>query len=183
MRHRTRLAHWYNHVNAVDAPGHLRHWLTDPGSLTYKLKARCDTFAVRHLSQGMERCCREDSQALGMAGRGKVMQREVILLCDNQPVVYACSTVLSNAMRRDWPFLASLGSKPLGEKLFTDVRIARQPLQYARLDASHPAMLRATLALGVAQVAPTCHARRSVFCRHGGIMLVTEIFLPAITRL
>lgn len=183
MRLQTRCTHWLSRIQAVDAPRELRSWLQDAGSLTKKLKAQCRIFAVRQISQSMERCRLEESLALGVDKRTRLMQREVILLCDNQPVVYACTSVVSDAMRRDWPFMATLGNMPLGEKLFVDVRVVRRPLHYARLYACHPLMQRAAQSLGVDQVARTLFARRSVFCRKGGAMLVTEIFLPAITQL
>lgn len=174
-------AQWFSHSNGVNAPASMRHWLTDPGSMTRKLKAHSREFAVRHLFQGVGRCSKEQSSALGVTGRRRLIQREVILLCDNRPVIYAQSSVLSDAMRRDWPFLQALGNVPLGEKLFTDAKVRRQQLQYARLHGSHPMVRRAADALGQPAIAQTLFARRSVFCRGAGAILVTEIFLPAIT--
>jgi chorismate--pyruvate lyase len=178
---KTTYAHWFNHVNAVNAAKPMKDWLTDAGSMTKKLKAHSVDFSVRHVSQTMGACSREESHALGAGLRTRVMQREVILLCDNQPVIYGHTSVVSDAMRRDWPFMATLGNVPLGEKLFTDTRIIRQPLQYARLHGSHPLMQRAANALGLGQMTSALYARRSIFCRKDGAMLVTEIFLPAIT--
>jgi chorismate--pyruvate lyase len=178
---KTTYAHWFNHVNAVNAARPMKDWLSDAGSMTKKLKAHSADFRVRHVTQTMGGCGWEESQALGVALRTRVMQREVILLCDNQPVIYGHTSVLSDAMRRDWPFMAALGNIPLGEKLFTDQRIRRQPLQYARLHDSHPLMQRAASVLGLQQMPSALFARRSIFCRKDGAMLVTEIFLPAIT--
>ncbi len=179
---KTRYAHWFEHVNAVDAPPTMQRWLIDAGSMTKKLKAHSRVFGVRRLFQGMGRCTREESLVLGVDARTRVMQREVILLCDNQPAIYGYTTVVSEAMRRDWPFLDVLGSTPLGEKLFADARVVRYPLQYARLHSGHPLMQRVANAMGIPDVGQTRYARRSVFRRKGGAMLVTEIFLPAITR-
>jgi chorismate--pyruvate lyase len=177
-----RTARWFDHVNALGASAVEKSWLSDAGSMTQKLKSRSRHFAVRHLSQQSGQCAWEESRALGLTQRLRLKQREVILLCDNAPVIYGFTSVMSRAMRRDWPFLQRLGNVPLGAKLFTDVGVERQPLQYARLHPSHPLMRQAAKALGMACFPKALFARRSVFSRQQGVMLVTEIFLPAITQ-
>ena len=44
-------------------------------------------------------------------------------------------------------------------------------------------MQRALAALPVRDVAPTLHARRCLYRRQRGLLLVTELFLPAIAQL
>jgi chorismate--pyruvate lyase len=66
--------------------------------------------------------------------------------------------------------------------------VARGALQFARLQPEHPMMRRMARATRQQQAdsatpgAPL-YARRSLFRRNGGVMLVTEIFLPGIAGL
>jgi chorismate--pyruvate lyase len=179
---KARIACWFDHVNATGAGLPVKHWLTDAGSMTRKLKARSNVFGVRHLAQKIGLCDKEECSVLGVPLRSRRIQREVVLLCDDQPVIYGYTSVVSAAMRRDWPFVPALGNVPLGAKLFTDRRVMRQPFQYTRLHPMHPLMQRAAKALDISAFTTPLYARRSVFTRQQGVMLVTEIFLPAMTH-
>jgi chorismate lyase len=59
----------------------------------------------------------------------------------------------------------------------------RGSLQYARLRAQHPLVRRASAALGGDMFATPLFARRCLYRRKKGVLLVTELFLPAITEL
>jgi chorismate--pyruvate lyase len=104
--------------------------------------------------------------------------REVMLLCNEVPVVYAHSVLPYTGLRGGWNGITRLGSRSLGEALFSDHRIARQPLAYRQLRQSH-ALFHA-IARQQPLVASSLWARRSVFCLNGHPLLVTEVFLSAI---
>ena len=92
--------------------------------------------------------------------------------------VFAHSVLPRASLRGGWCGITRLGTKPLGEALFTDPRIRRLGLTMRRLDARHPLYRAAARHTGL-----TAHylwARRSVFCLNGHPLLVTEVFLPAI---
>jgi chorismate--pyruvate lyase len=62
--------------------------------------------------------------------------------------------------------------------------VRRGELEFARLRAGHPLVLRARAALGGSAPPDTVyHARRCVYRRHQGTLLVTEVFLPAVLDL
>jgi chorismate lyase len=178
-----RVEHWQRHVNGVNPPPPLRHWLTDPASLTAKLVARCEQFRVQLLRQRPQRCLADEFQAIGLARREQVWEREVLLQCDGQAVVFAHTVVPCSNSAADWPQFSALGNRSLGSTLFSDPQVARGAFQYARLHASHPLMLRAGAATGSPDIGSSLYARRSLFRRHDGVMLVTEIFLPPIAAL
>ena len=194
---KTNAAHWCNHPNAVQAAPLLRTWLTDPGSMTVKLKARCQQFRVQRLRQQSGNALRDESHLLGLTPRQRVVERDVILYCDGQPVVFG-HTVLAQEATPSWPFFRALGERPLGGSLFVDPLVTRGALQFARLHAAHPLVRRISSAL--AGALPETHqgaahapsslsahlplyARRSLFRRHGSLMLVTDVFLPALSEL
>ena len=170
---------WLDHRHSL--PRSLRSWLSDRGSLTRRLKSRCASFRVVPLATGLA-CPNPDEYALlGMAPGTRAYVRDVLLLCNDVPVVFAHSVLPHAGLRGGWSGITRLGSRPLGEALFSDPRILRQPLAYHRVRPGHP-LFRA-IAEQQALAASSLWARRSVFCLNGHPLLVTEVFLPAIEAL
>ncbi len=175
-------AQWHTHVNHVQAPAWLRHWLADSGSLTAKLMAHSKTFRVQRISQQRNTCWADEFDAIGLAKASKAHTREVLLRCDEVATVYAHTILPLSSTASQWPLFRTLGNKSLGSTLFGDPQVVRGALQFARLAPNHPAMRRAQALTGCI----TNHAlfaRRSLFYRRGGIMLVTELFLPSVVHL
>ena len=112
----------------------------------------------------------------------RVREREVLLCCDGEPVVYA-HTVTALSSAADWPFFHRLGQRSLGTALFSDPLIARGCLQHARLHARHALARRAAAAAPACSNERVLHARRCLYRRHRGLLLVTELFLPTLARL
>lgn len=175
----TSQAHWFSHINGVHATPVMRDWLTDAMSLTLKLTRRSGHFRVQRLAQERALPLRDEYAEVGLPRRMAVQQREVFLRCDDRPVVYAHTVVPLSATASDWPFFGTLGERSLGTTLFGDPQVRRGRLQYARLHARHPLVRRAASALGEDLRGPL-FARRCLYKRHGGLLLVTEVFLPTI---
>lgn len=182
MPKRIRYARWHHHINHVRVPQHLRHWLIEAGSLTSKLIAHSSTFRVQRIYQHTDACWADEYAALSLNKVGKVHTREVLLHCDDMPVVYAHTVLPLYSNARQWPRFKSLGEKSLGSTLFNDPKVERGPLQFARLPLNHPAMRRVQC-LTQHKFCQPLFARRSLFFRFGGVMLVTELFLPKIVEL
>ncbi len=162
-------------------PAALRGWLTDPHSLTSRIRARCRHFSVQPLRQCVGRAERDEWSLLGCGTPRRVRVREVLLCADGQPVVFAHSVVRLGDVSGAWRLFAGIGTRPLGEALFADARIARSALSVRRLDVHHP-LFRRVRAAGIDASSPLW-ARRSLFMRAGRPLLVTEVFLPAISGL
>jgi chorismate--pyruvate lyase len=182
-----RQAQWHGHVNAVNAPPALRQWLLSPGSLTAKLKAHSNTFRVQCLHQETSRCLTDEAASIGLHRAGRVWEREVLLRCDGQPAVFGHTVVPMQATATDWPLFSALGERSLGTTLFGDRMVRRGTLEFARLRAGHPLVQRVQAALaqegrGIAGQA-FIFARRCLYQRHQGLLLVTELFLPAVLEL
>jgi chorismate--pyruvate lyase len=177
-----RLALWHRHVNAVNAPPALRHWLTGAGSLTAKLTAHCQVFRVQRLHQGSAPCLQDEAALIGLDRRGQIRERTVLLHCDDSPIVFAHTVVPLTATASDWPLFGALGERSLGSTLFGDPRVARGDLEYARLRPAHPLAQRARKALGTSGDR-ILYARRCLYRRKRGLLLVTEVFLPALAGL
>jgi chorismate--pyruvate lyase len=181
--HYAAVANWHAHINRHAVSAQMRNWLTNRGSLTARLVACCDQFRVQRLQQQVANCLADEFEVIGLLSLGKVMERDVLLRCDDSAVVYAHTVLPRSANASHWPLFASLGNKSLGTTLFNDPLVTRGALHYSQLAETHPLMRRiGGLRLpGVA--ATSLHARRSVFTRHGSRLLVTEVFLPAIHSL
>jgi chorismate--pyruvate lyase len=152
-------------------------WLAHVGSLTARLRARCPAFRVRLLRQELAPAGRDERAPLGLAAREFAWVREVVLYCAEAPVVFAHTVLPRTSVRGAWHLFGGLGTRPLGAILFSDPLIERRPFDYRRLDARHP--LYHPAAAACAAPGPLW-ARRSLFCRNGRPLLLTEVFLPAI---
>lgn len=160
----------------------MRAWLAEGGSLTSRLMAHSNAFRVQRLHQRTALCLPDEAVVIGMQRPGRVWEREVLLRCDGAAVVFAHTVVPLSATASDWPLFNALGERSLGSTLFYDPLVQRGDLQFARIRAGHPLMLRARAALGAAD-APVLYARRCLYRRHRGTLLVTEVFLPQVLAL
>ena len=151
LRHNARFPHCEPHA-VLDSrqgwlarphslPRSLRHWLSDRGSLTQRLKARCASFRVVPLAAGMARANADEYALLGMVPGTRAYVREVMLLCDEVPVVFAHSVLPPAGLRGGWNGITRLGSRSLGEALFSDHSIERQPLAYRSVRRGHPLLV------------------------------------------
>lgn len=119
---------------------------------------------------------------IGLPKRMRVWQRDVVLHCDGQAVVFA-RTIAPCAGKIDWPWLRNLGERSLGTALFADPRVERGELQFARLQVAHSLRRVMRAALGRDDAQHILYARRSKFGRKRSCLLVTEVFMPSILQL
>ncbi len=161
------------------APLELLDWLLDPSSLTRRLQHACGgQFRVEPVSQQWQRPMLNEAQALGVLPHERCFVREVRLLCDDQPWVFARTVIpicsLSGPRRR----LSRLGKKPLGAVLFANPSMRRSAIEIAKLSPGQPLFTRATAQLP--QQPAAIWGRRSAFFLNHQPLLVSEIFLPAL---
>jgi chorismate lyase len=167
--------HWHRRLATWDVDRVLRGWLAEPGSLTARCQAACRDFRVRVLSYGKAAPLADEA-----SGRCNAWVREVVLECDGVPVIFAHTTLSTAGRGRLTRWLARLGSRSLGSLLFSWPGVRRGVIEYSRLDARHPLFRRAAVH---GEHGKYLWARRSWHRLGGQKVLVTEVFLPAITRL
>lgn len=160
--------------------GALRPWLTDRGSLTARLERHAGAITVRLLFQGLRRAHRDEAFLFGPQSR-RVLVREVLLLHEGRPLVFAHTVLDAAALRGAWRRVTGLGNRPLGAALFADPRIARYPLRQKKLGRHHPLRRRASALLPA--LPASLWARRSLFALGRSPILVSEVFLPAVNAL
>ena len=146
---------WHGIDYFDEIPEKVLFWIRDDQSLTQKLKKRYSDFRVEvHKQEELEIYNHEINQ---LGNEEQFIVREVFLCGDNNPVVFARSVIPINTKTES---IMKIGNKPLGEILFTDSSIIREPIEI------------------------TLHndiwGRRSVFIMNSSRILVSEFFLEKI---
>jgi len=159
-------------------PPDLCAWLLDPESLTLRLQQLCPgRFEVRVVSQRQDRPTRSESRALRMRNGAHALIRQVQLLCDGKPWIFARTVIPRDSLRGRLKRLARLGTRPLGGVLFTDPDMRRGVVELACIRPGQTLYAPATEHLR--QRPPAIWGRRSVFTLARKPLLVSEVFLPA----
>ena len=157
----------------VQMPENLGPWLIDNGSLTRKLVALSkDQLEVQVLRQEVATPGAAEANALKMTQQTPVMIREVVLKGRGRPWVFARSILPMTTMTGRLAGLRTLSNQPLGELLFQDPSMTREPLEAACL----PARILSVPAALAAGDEPLW-ARRPVFFLDRKPLLVSEVFL------
>ncbi|MDE2400708.1 MAG: chorismate lyase [Burkholderiales bacterium] len=155
--------------------------MSAPGSLTARLRVHGHV-EVRVHSQGSQGLWPSEQRDLACRS-GHV--REVMLLLDGVPAVWARSTTTHQALRGPWKALTGLGTRPLAELLFQGRHVCRDPIRIHPLPAhgQQHAHLRQQWLAQCPELAMPRWARSSVFWRQGQPVRVMEAFAPWMTHL
>jgi chorismate--pyruvate lyase len=157
------------HASTLEA-----EWLFDQGSLTERLRALSgQTFRVCPVLEAWQPLRADECEALGVEVGCLGWVREVYLLGKDQRWVFARSVASHAALAHSALELQQLGSRSLGELLFSDQAFRRGSLQACR----YP---RAWLPERIQQ--DGLWGRRSCFVRERLAVLVAEVFLPQFWR-
>jgi chorismate lyase len=159
--------HWQP-LGRVQVPVSLAGWLGDDGSLTRRLQ-RFGRFRVRPLRQQVSVPTAAEARLLGLSPRQRALIREVLLLLDEAPVVFARSVLPLSSLTGANRVLGHMARRSLGAELFRTPRAERQAVWVARVPPS---------CLPVASDQPAW-GRQSLFIKRGLPLLVAEVFLPA----
>jgi len=156
----------------------ISRWLLDKTSLTQRLRESCPhAFDVDLLQQTWAKPTLNEAQRLTISRFTRALVRQVHLLCNNNPVVFARTVT----PRGKPPWLTKLGKKPLGPVLFADKSMRRTEMEIARIEPGQLLYRLATRHLP--QENRVIWGRRSVFYLSGHPLLVCEIFLPSVITL
>jgi len=155
-----------------------RDWLTHTFSLTARIKSRCSHFEVRVLFEGQDDLCHVER--LLLRDQGPWRAREVLLLADGRPVVWARTVVPSRSLRGPWFFLRGLGSRPLGARLFADPLIERSQFVFLpRYRLPQKVLVRTAPALR----SDPYPARVARLRRKLAPAMLTEVLLPGLREI
>lgn len=172
------MSRWHHRPFFAGGRVPVRDWLDEPGSLTARLR-RCGVFRVELLRQGLSQANADECGILGVSQRLPCWVREVVLRCDERPVIFAHTAMPA------WPrgvlahWFARLGTRSLGSLLFAHPGFVRGQLEFARVDSRHPLYAQAVAVLGI-PAAQFFLARRGTHHFRNQRVLVTEVFSPCL---
>lgn len=149
------------------------HWLLDTDSLTQRLQLDGAVFSVQRRSQGWHSPTLSERNALRLPQRQAALIREVVLMADGEPVVFARSVFPCTTLTGGLRWLRHLQNRSLGSILFRNPWLQRSPFEVARLRGDTP-----LLPQDLHQPQPVW-GRRSVFLIDRRPLLVGEIFLES----
>lgn len=153
-------------------------WLLEAGSLTRRLihTCGCRPFRVKLLGEHYCYAALDEAHALGVPEGARVLVREVQLLCDGIPWVYARSLIPVTSLEGSLRRLKRQGTRSLGATLFADRTLRRGPLEFCCVDAF-------AIPAGIdSKKGGNIWGRRSVFHVQNRPLLVSEYFLPALFK-
>lgn len=162
-------------------PLNIRPWLIHTGSLTTRLRETCDHFSVKLIAQHQRQALPHEVKMLGIADDPQIIEREVVLFCGELPVIYARSFIPLNALKDRFADLDTLGTQPLGEKIFADPELERSTIEWTILTADNPHYQNAVSELE--DNPDEIYGRRSLFFGAPSPILISEFFLPPLASL
>ena len=166
---------WHSPATHPQRPSPLLlDWLTDEGSLTRRLMAAGSSdFRVEVLLEQQQPARADEAAALGLHTGQALWIREVLLHTAGAPRVFARTVADLHTFNAAGVHLENLGSRSLGQLLFSDPRIRREPIEISPYPAEW---------MPPEHRAEHCWARRSRFSSERLQLLVCEVFLPGWPR-
>jgi chorismate--pyruvate lyase len=157
----------------------LRHWLQAEGSLTARLRRFGHVQVLVQQQAAMPLWPLERVDLKQRSG----YVREVVLLLNGRPAVWARSATSLTAIEGPWHAMRGLGTRPLAELLFATRHVQRAPLQMHHLPKrgvmhNHIGRQWSVLEQEHLGAAMPQWARSSVFWRKGQGLRVMEAFSP-----
>ena len=155
-------------------PGKVEDWLAEPGSLTARVRARCDgdfrlcVVGERHVN---------NARLFEDVALGSIFQRDITLGCGDVPFIFARTRVPEVTLRAH-PWLAELGNKPLGARLFDEPGYMRGRFYVARLQPGDA--LYDYVNDNVVPLSQALWARRARVELNGKPFEICECFLPGL---
>lgn len=172
--------HWsdWSQRRYGDLPIAAQAWLRDTGSLTRRVIQHCGNgaFRVRLVKQGWGKPLNSERQALHIRPGRLALVRDVTLLCDDSPWVFARTIIPVKTLKGPARRLMQLGERPLGAVLFSDPKVSRGSTLIAKLTPGHTLFEAASEHLQ--QTPALLWGRRTLFFVGHRPILVNELFLP-----
>lgn len=164
---------WRLRDHLIDAPTPvILDWLFNEDSLTRRLTRLSENrFSVTPLHEGWQPLRPDECAALDLADNSEGWVREVYLRGHGEKWVFARSVAARRALEQDGLHMDELGTRSLGELLFSDEAFQRGPMQVCRYPANW---------LPAEDAQDGLWARRSCFSRASLSILVAEVFLPTL---
>lgn len=158
-------------------PENVQSWVYEPGSLTQRLRDYYgDAVGVRILLHHWNAPFLSERRLLDLPENKYSLIREVLLHADGKPLILARTIIPASTIKVAKSNLAHLGSRPLGEVIFSYPKLERIEMDIALIDP--PTWTQPAIDEG--QISQPIWGRRTVYAITHRQMLVSEFFLPAV---
>lgn len=170
----TERARWQALDDCSSLPGKIEDWLSEPGSLTARVRARCTAdFRFRLFDERYVR----DVVLFDVLQPREVFCREILMHCGDVPQIFARTLVPAETLQA-LPWLGELRDRPLGARLFDEPGYMRGRFYIARLQSGDA--LYDYVNNNVAPLAKMLWARRARVELNGKPFEICECFLPGL---
>ncbi|MDD5227936.1 MAG: chorismate lyase [Methylococcales bacterium] len=161
-----------NHVIRKTLPLHLQSWLNESESLTQRLRNQFENITVHVLFERQKSPFLTERRLLKQTEQRYCLVREVVLLSNQTPLILARTVIPEKTLKITQGNLARLGTRPLGEILFSAPSLERKPLGIA--------LIKPNQWVSSLQISTPLWGRRTQYSIYGQPMLVSEFFLPSL---
>lgn len=161
-----------NHSVCRALPRDLQSWLSEPESLTQRLRNQFENISVQVLFEKQQTPFLTERRILNVPEQRVCLVREVVLLSNQTPLILARTVIPAKTLKITQGNLARLGTRPLGEVLFSAPSLEREPLGITRIEQH--------LWANDLQITSPLWGRRTQYSICGQPMLVSEFFLPSL---
>lgn len=156
-------------------PEEVASWIYEPGSLTRRLRSYYgNAVTVRILYHRWLTPFLSERELLDQPEHRFCLTREVLLHADGEPLILARTIIPEKTIQAAHRNLSHLGTRPLGEVIFSYPNLERLELEIAKTTAS--VWTEHARAIGGVSEAPIW-GRRTVYAIMQQPMLVNEFFL------
>ncbi|MGZ5010625.1 MAG: chorismate--pyruvate lyase family protein [Methylobacter sp.] len=158
-------------------PENVQSWTYESESLTQRLRDYYgDAIGVKILLQQWNTPFLSERRLLKLHENRYSLIREVLLHADGKPLILARTVIPAKTVKVAKSNLAHLGSRPLGEVIFSYPKLERIEMDVTLIDL--PTWTQPAIAEG--HIDQPISGRRTVYAIANRQMLVSEFFLPEV---
>ncbi|GAB4255398.1 MAG: chorismate lyase [Methylomicrobium sp.] len=158
----------------------VQSWLFEPGSITQRLRSYYgDAVQVQVLQNDRLVPFLSERRLLRLGEARYALTREVMIHADGLPLILARTLIPDKTVKAARRNLAHLGSRPLGEVIFSYPKLERQEMEFACIEPE----IWTPFAIDQARIDSRIWGRRTVYLIRRRPLLVNEFFLPTILGL
>ncbi len=161
----------------LNIPNNAASWIFEAGSITQRLRNYYGSrVRVQVLNNTWQRAFISENQLLKLPQSKYSLTREVLLSVDDTPLVLARTILPVSTIQSAQYNLSHLGSRPLGEVIFSYPKLERLALEISHVSsrAWRPEIQN------ILQIQQPLWGRRTIYAIHHHPLLVSEFFLPEI---
>ena len=161
-------------------PEEAKSWIFEPGSITQRLRNHYgNAVQVTILFHQWQTPLFTEHRLLKLRSHRYALIREVMLHADNRPLILARTIIPEGTVKAARRNLSHLGTRPLGEIIFSYPKLERLGLDFTLADTS----IWTDAALRKIPTNQPIWGRRTIYAIRHKPMLVNEFFMPEVLKI